>query len=150
MLTKASIVIEEIKELLDILELEYSTQEELTKEHEQLETILKGSYILQTNVEEDLDKIESKVNRFIIVCKEIDVCSNTSYKDQIAIVLERFQNVIANQEDDIGHSLHLCYCDWQDVVVEQVQRTSLNTTKQVAKVDAREGSQLFIEVSINN
>jgi len=46
MLSKASIVIEEIKELFNILELKDSSQEELTKKREQLETILKGSCIL--------------------------------------------------------------------------------------------------------
>ena len=45
--------------------------------------------------------------------------------------------------------MHPCQCGWQDVIVEQVWKTSLNTTEQVAEADARGGSQLFIKVSIN-
>ena len=95
MLSKASIVIEEIKELFNILELKDSSQEELTKKREQLETILKGSCILQTNIKEDLDKIENEVNGFVIVCKEMDICFKTSCKDQMAMVSKQFQDVVA-------------------------------------------------------
>ena len=45
--------------------------------------------------------------------------------------------------------MHPCQRGWQDVIVEQVWKTSLNTTEQVAEADAGGGSQLFIEVSIN-
>ena len=128
-LTKASTIIEEIKELLNILELEYSIQKELTKEQVQLETILKSSYTLQ------IDTIENK---------------DRNNLDWTIVEHKCSQNAITKQKSDVRHSLHLCQYSKQGVIIEQVQRTPLYITKQVAKVDTRGGSQLFIEVSIND
>ena len=55
------------------------------KECEQLKTMFEGSRTLQTDMEVDLDEAESKVNGFVMVHKEMDICFEMSHKYQATV-----------------------------------------------------------------
>ena len=109
--------------------------------------------ILQIDIEVNLDK--TKDNDFVIVSNKEDNYFIRNYQDQVIVVPRRPQDTIKdfpyqigeiNIESDVGHPLYYCYCQ-QDVVDKQ--KTPLDNTKQIAKINTR-GSQLFIKVSINS